>query len=223
MTDKTDLLYRFEGNSIGIGDYNDRLGFNMLKCDWRTGDDWGRPDITMVKGGFLNTEEEIKNDISANATDDNHTIRANINTLADNIVKCAHIVESDGLVTVVMVIDTDVANNDEASVKMLTKANGTDGDCHWQAKEEYEDDGAAVTGVGEDTGLKIIFTLWPNGLFKQYIVIERWQGKMDIPVLSVKGVADSTTIVQYSYSDRDCDMTGYLEMLEEAKKKLEKN
>lgn len=222
MTDKTDLLYRFEGNSIEIGDYNERLGFNMLKCNWRTGSDWGKPDWNIKKGSVLATDEEIKNDIFASKDDDNRNMRANINSLADDIVKCAHIVESDGLVTVVMVVNTDVANKDEASVKMLTKSNGTDGDCHWIGKEEYDEEtGEPVTGVNEDTGLKIIFTLWPSGLFKQYIVIERWQGKMDIPVLSVKGLADSTTIVQYSYSDRDCDMTVYLEMLEEAKKKVE--
>ena len=67
---------------------------------------------------------------------------------------------------------------------------------------------------GDEPGLIIIFRLWENGLFRFYNIKERWSGKIN----GFSGTADSLTSYHYSYSDRDCDMSKYLEMLEEAKK-----
>ena len=215
MTDKTNLLYRFEGNSMKVGDEHEGMNCSILTCDWRTGEDWGKPDVQIVKSPYLATLDEIETDIQNNAQDSNRNIRGNINIIAENIVKFASITvdEDDGCINVLMAIDTDVANADEASVKMLTAANGTSGDCNWQNNPET----AGEFGIGEDTGLRIIYRLWPNGLFRTYSVIERWRGKMDLKVAKPTGVADSRTMVYYSYSDHDCDMSGYLEMLEAAK------
>lgn len=218
VTDKSNLLYRFEGDKIKWDDYVERLDCSLLKSNWRTGEDWGREDLYIAKSSELPTIEDIENDIVSQAGNDNITIRCNINILADNIVKCANIIEDEdsGDIVVLMRIDDEVANADEASVKMLSKANGTKGDCNWQSNHVEGEE-----GIAEDTGLMIIFRLWSNGLFRSYQVIERWRGKMDIPVISVSGTANSVTYVYYSYSDRDCDMTEHLEMLEEAKAKVE--
>ena len=219
MTDKTDLLYRFEGNSIKSGEHHDGLGCDILTCDWRTGEDWGKSDVTMVKGSVLETLEEIKADIVASATAANKTIRGNINILADNIVKYANISidEEDGGIFVLMTIDSEVANADEASMAMLKDANGTSGNCLWKSNPANSEE-----GFGEDTGLRIMFVLWPNGLFRFYNIIERWEGRMDLKISKPMGLAESTTLVYYSYSDHDCDMTSYLEMLEAAKEQLSK-
>ncbi|MDE6868155.1 MAG: hypothetical protein K2J83_03320 [Clostridia bacterium] len=210
MTDKTDLLYRFEGegSSIRYGGYNDDLSCNVLAADWRTGDDWGVSDVIMKKGAKLNTLEEIEADIQAQAGNGNGYIHGNINILADNIVKNATVfVDDDESIFVVMSIDTEVANADQASMTMLKNANGTSGNCNWKSAPEDP----------EDTGLLIVFFLWPNGLFKTYTIAERWEGKMDLKIAKPTGTADSQTNVVYSYSDHDCDMTAYLEMLEHAK------
>ena len=145
------------------------------------------------------------------------TIHGNINILAENIVKSAMIVkEEGGGYLILMNIDTDVANADRPSVKMLSKENGTKGDCNW--KGEYDPD---ESGLSEDTGMKIIFRIWENGLFRLYRIQERWIGKIDVAITSISGTADSTLEVNYSYSDRDCDMSGHLKTLEEAKKAVE--
>lgn len=214
MTDKTNLLYRFEGNDIRYGEYNSNIDTTMLTCDWRTNSkDWGQPNIEMKKGSEIPTLEGIKKDIEDWAGDDNHTIRGNINILADNIVKYASIVEDDAedCISIMMVIDTEVANNDPASVTMLTKANGTSGDCQWKSYDDPDD--SEAVGFSEDTGLRFIVRLWKNGLFRSFTAIERWRGK----IVMFNGTAESQTSVYYSYSDFDCDMTGYLNMLEKAK------
>ncbi len=218
MTDKTNLLYRFEGNDIRYGEHNDALSCDVLTCNWRTGDDWGKADIEMVKGSYLETLDDIKADILASANGDNKNIRGNINILADNIVKYANIVvdEETGGIFVLMTIDTDVANADDASMAMLKNANGTSGNCLWKGDPSTVND----EGFGEDTGLRIIYALWPNGLFRMYNIIERWEGKMDLKIAKPTGLAESTTLVYYSYSDHDCDMAGYLNMLEAAKEQV---
>ena len=203
ITDKTNLLYRLEGSNIRMGARNDILGVDMLECDWATGKDWGKPDIEIKKGEFIHPDN-IREDIERVAGEDNITIRANINILADNIVQNALIIkdeneesgELEGYI-VFMTINTDVANKDEASLKMLRKANGSD-DCVW---------------VNEDdtSGLSIIFRIWSNGLFRTYSVAEKWSGKIS----GFAGTADSSTVYNYSYSDRDCDMTNYLKVLEQ--------
>lgn len=199
VTDKTDLLYRFEGSDITIGEEHPKLGCNMLNCKWATGKDWGKPDVVMRKSEFI-APDKIEEDIVRNAGQDNITIRGNINILAENIVKNATIFKEDeGGCFVVMTVDTAVANKDEASLKMLGKANGSD-NCEW-------------VDEGEDSGLVIIFRLWGNGLFRFYNVKEKWSGKIS----GFNGTADSATAYYYSYSDYDCDMTKNLETLEKAK------
>lgn len=199
VTDKTDLLYRFEGDDITIGDEHPTLGCEMLNCNWKTGKDWGKPEVVMKKSEFI-PPENIEQDIVSNAGEENITIRGNINILAENIVKNATIVKEDeGGYFIIMTVDTAVANRDDASLKMLRKANGSD-NCEWV------DD-------GDDSGLMIVFRLWDNGLFRFYNVKERWSGKIQ----TFNGTADSLTTYYYSYSDRDCDMTKNLEALEKAK------
>lgn len=200
FSDKTNLLYRFEGEKIREGAEHERLGCNLLDCDWKTGKDWGKPDMEMKKSSYIEPDD-IKADIEQYAGEDNITIRANINILAENIVKSAYIFDDDlpGGVVAVMTIDTAVANNDEASLKMLRKANSSD-DCRWVSTDE-------------SSGLMIVFRIWPNGLFRFFTVSERWSGKIS----GFSGEADSVTTTNYSYSDVDCDMTENLEMLEKAK------
>ena len=205
ITDKTDILYRLEGSNIRVGTKNEVLGVDLLECDWKTGDDWGRPDVQMVKSDFIEPDK-IREDIERTAGEDNITMHANINILADDIVQSAIIIKDENLDSgefegyiVFMTIDTDVANRDEASLKMLRKANGSD-DCVWVNEDDM-------------SGLSIIFRIWSNGLFRTYSVAEKWSGK----IMGFTGTADSSTVYNYSYSDRDCDMTGYLKMLEEAK------
>ena len=203
ITDETDLLYRLEGSNIRVGERNEILGVDVLECDWKTGSDWGKHDVEMKKGDYIEPDK-IKDDIVSVAGEDNITIRANINILAENIVQSAFIMRdeteegTEGYV-IFMTIDTEVANKDEASLKMLRKANGSD-DCEW-------------VNDGDVSGLSIVFRIWENGLFRMYSVSEKWKGKIS----GFSGIADSSTVYNYSYSDRDCDMTRYLEMLETAK------
>lgn len=203
----TDQLYRLEGSttSIYVKGRNEALGVDLLDCNWKTGSDWGITDnIELVKGSFIEPGN-IKADIEDNAGKDNITIRANINILADNIVKDAIIIkdesEENGLegYLIVMTIDTEVANKDSASLKMLRHANGSS-NCTWVSE-------------GDDSGLSIMFRIWSNGLFRSYSVSERWNGK----IKGYSGTADSLTMYYYSYSDNDCDMTPYLKILEDAK------
>lgn len=207
FTDKTDLLYRFEGNDIKFGDYHDVLETQLLKCNWRTGDDWGKPDAVMRKSEYI-APENVAADIEAQAGESDPTIRGNINILAPDIIKFASITEDERCINVMMTIDTEVANNDRASVKMLTHANDTSGDCHW--KEGATEEGSV--GIAEDTGLRIIFRVWKNGLFRSNTIIERWRGKTH----GFNGTADSHVTYYYSYSENDCDMTENLEMLAQA-------
>ena len=204
MTTDTDLLYRFEGSNIRVGKRNDVLGVDMLECDWKTGSDWGKHDLEIKKGDYIEPDA-IRDDIESVAGEDNITMRANINILADDIVQSAIIMrdtndegEQEGYV-IFMAVNTEVANKDEASLKMLRKANGSD-DCKWVGEEG-------------DSGLSIVFRIWENGLFRMYSVSEKWQGKIS----GFSGTADSSTVYNYSYSDRDCDMTQYLKMLDDAK------
>ena len=203
ITDETDILYRLEGSNIRIGAKNDVLGINLLECDWKTGKDWGEHDVIMRKSEVIDPDK-IREDIESVAGEDNITMRANINILADNILKNAVIVRDESSdegagYLIIMTVDTEVANRDRASLKMLRKANGSD-DCEWISENG-------------DSGLSIAFRIWSNGLFRMYSVSEKWQGKIS----GFSGTADSSTVYYYSYSDRDCDMTGYLKMLAEAK------
>ena len=203
ITDETDLLYRLEGDNIKVGGKSKTLGIDMLECNWKTGSDWGVHDVIMRKSDFIEPDK-IREDIENVAGEENITMRANINILADDILSNAVIAKDPGEeegsgYLIFMTVNTEVANNDEASLKMLRKANGSN-DCEW---------------VNEDgnSGLTIAFRIWDNGLFRMYSVSEKWQGKIS----GFSGTADSSTVYYYSYSDRDCDMTGYLKMLEEAK------
>lgn len=205
FTDKTNLLYRFEGDKSTInlsGDKHEKLGCNLLECSWATGSDWGKPDVEMKKSEFI-SPDKIEEDIVSVAGEDNITVRGNVNILAENIVKSA-IISDDGEdgAFVIMIINTDVANTDEASLKMLRRANSSN-DCVWVSEPDDE----------SDTGLMIVFRLWENGLFRNYSIKERWQGNIS----GFGGTADSMTNYYYSYSDRDCDMSKNLEMLEQAK------
>lgn len=202
FTDKTNLLYRFEGSKIEYGKENENIGVNMLECKWETGSDWGKPDIEMKKSEYIEPENILK-DIEDNAGNDNITIRGNVNILAEDIIKSAKIIEDEeGGIFLLIRINTDVANRDEASLKMLRKANSSD-DCEW-TKGDDED----------DTGFIIMCRLWSNGMFRFYNVQERWSGKIS----GFSGTVDSQTAYYYSYSDKDCDMTKNLETLESAKK-----
>lgn len=200
FTDKTNLLYRFEGKNIRVGEEeHEKLGCTLLECDWETGKDWGKPDIEMKKSDFI-APEDIEADIVASAGEDNITIRGNINILAENIVKSSLILDDgEGGYLIRMTVDTDVANADEASMKMLRKANDSK-NCEWRSVDE------------DDTGLTIVFRIWGNGLFRFYSVSERWSGNISM----FSGTAESYTTYNYSYSDRDCSMIENLEMLEKA-------
>lgn len=204
FTDETNLLYRFEGDKIKVGEPHERLDCELLTCEWKTGEDWAKPDAEMKKSEYLEPAD-IRADIEEHAGEDNITIRGNINILADGIVKKAFISDDEeGGVFVMMYIDTEVANRDEASLKMLRKSNSSN-DCKW---------------VGEDGfGLMIVFNVWDCGLFKSFFVSENWSGKIS----GFSGEADSVTSTYYSYSDRDCDMTENLEMLARANEALNKD
>lgn len=217
VTVDTDTMYRFEGNNMHLGRVNPTLGCNMVEGDWLTkNDDWGVKDIPMVKQEFI-APENIADDIIVQAQEytaekiSNTTIHGNINILAENIIKYASIIEDSetGRYLIMLNIDTGVANTDRPSVDMLTKENGTSGDCTWKGKDEE-----GASGIAEDTGMKIIFSIWDNGLFNSYTIVERWTGK----IVGFNGEAESSITVNYSYSDRDCDMSKNLAMLEEAKK-----
>ena len=208
MTEQTDLLYRFEGDEIRVGARNDNVDCELLECDWKTGSDWGKPELQVKKREFIepaDIEADIQRWAGVDiAGQDCGTIHANINILAENIIQSASIFNDDkGGNVIVMTIDTGVANSDSASLKMLRQGNGSK-NCTWRASAD--DDG--------DTGLTIVCSYWGNGLFRTYSVMERWHGTM----MSIySGTVESETTVYYSYSDRDCDMTANLAMLERAK------
>ncbi len=210
FVDDTDKLYRFNGrNAEYIED--DSLVEEVLTCEWTVNSSaWGTDDPPIVKReGEKLTLEEMEADVLNSARNGwENVMHGNINILADDIVESATInsTTADGhtVYTIVMDIDTEVANADEASMLMLHDANGSD-DCEWIGPEEGGD------------GLKIIFQIWENGLFKLYGLGETWSGTTN----GFSGTADSTLNVQYSYSSRDTDMTEKLAMLEEAKKTQE--
>ena len=228
----TDTIYKFKGNTGNMqpGSYNEALGCNIFETDWKTQNNkWGVKggyrDV-MVKGDFIHPDD-IEADIIKQAedysTDKNlndyapdrpwsTTIHGNINILAENVVKYSTIFEDPetGKYLIIMNIDTEVANKDEASLKMLRRTNEPSNDCKWKSGDNDPDD----VNLQEDTGLRIIFSLWDNGLFYHYMISERWNGTIVI----FDGTAESSIAVYYSYSDRDCDMTANLERLEEAKK-----
>ncbi len=188
----TNVFYRYRGDDKDI-----KMGEDgILTVDWHEGEDWGKveEDNKMVKSEEIPTLEGIEEDIGESVigkdNNNNVTIHGNINTLAENIVKSAEITENtDGSYSVTMVIDNEVANADEASLKMLRNANSS-GDCKWKAD-------------GDDTGLKIDFTVWANGLMKEYTIDESWKGKIS----GFSGSVDSVTVVKYSYADSDTDVT----------------
>ena len=107
-------------------------------------------------------------------------------------------------------IDTDVANTDnDVSRAMLHDSTGAS-DVKWKSEGDQTD------LLNSDTGLKFEFVLWENGLFRSYKITERWKGKM----YKFSGTGETESTVDYSYSDRDCDMTVHLQMLEKAKESV---
>lgn len=204
MTDKTEYLYRFEGSNIRY-----KSDGEHLECDWATGKDWGKLDYPPMRKGEYIAPEDIEKDIVEKSVESNRSIRGNINILAENIVKYASISRDDeGCYLIMMAIDTAVANADQPSTTMLREANGSN-NCTWVSVEDPD-----AEGFGVDTGLRLILRLWPNGLFRTYTILERWSGT----IVAFTGTAESNTFVEYSYTERDCDMTDKLAMLEEAKK-----
>ena len=207
----TNVLYRFEGgDSEYFEDENQEQ--KVLTCNWTPkGDAWGvsedEPPIVKRDGEKLNLEQ-IEEDIVQTALSDGEAvIHGNINVLADDIISSASIqsMELDGgtVYTITMRTNAEVLNNDEASIAMLQKSNDAE-QCRW-----------ADNGQGE--GPTIIFQIWDNGLFKLYGISENWIGNMSYGPINVKnGEANSRLSVQYSYSDRDTDMTAKLAMLDEA-------
>ncbi|MDE7264940.1 MAG: hypothetical protein K2N52_01530, partial [Clostridia bacterium] len=182
FTDQTDLLYRFSGSNIKYGRQNETLDLTLLECTWKTDTskgDWGTHELKIQKRAPI-APEDIEEDIIANAGleikgQDTTTIRGNINILAENIIKYASISEDEdnGIINVMLTIDTEVANKDNSSLKMLRQSNDSS-NCHWVAGENDDD----ATGIGEDTGFRLIYRLWPNGLFHSYLIAERWSGKI---------------------------------------------
>ena len=210
FVENTNKLYRFEGDNIRYEtDAATGADTEMLTCDWKTGDDWGKDDPPIVKReGTKLTLEQIEQDIIAIADDIDNSeavIHGNINILADNIVKNATITEGTlgghTVYEIVMEIDAAVANADDASQKMLKHANMNAGRCEWGADEN---------GVGP----VITFQIWENGLMKYYKMEEKWEGTV---MLVFSGSADTQNEVWYSYSATDTDIAEKLEMLEEAK------
>ncbi|MDE7454115.1 MAG: hypothetical protein K2N22_06880 [Clostridia bacterium] len=209
FTDNTDQLYRFSGSDIKFGRNNEPLDMDLLECTWKTDTskgDWGEHELQIKKREPI-APENIQDDIKEWAGvdikgKDTTTIRGNINILAENVIKSAIISESpeDGCIVAITTIDTEVANKDEASLKMLRQANDSK-DCHWVADKD-------------STGFQLVYVLWPNGLFRNYIISEKWAGK----IVTFSGEVSAISYYYYSYSDRDCDMTDNLKMLEEAKK-----
>ncbi len=218
FTDNTDLLYRFSGSDIVYGKQNDVVNATLLECTWKTDTskgDWGTHELKIQKREPV-APDDIEADIQEWAGveikgQDTTTIRGNINILAEDVIKYSSIfVGDEGIINVMLTIDTEVANQDVYSLKMLRQANDS-GNCHWVAGDKDEE---TVGTLGEDTGFRLIYRLWPNGLFRSYTIAERWAGKIQ----GFSGSADSITNYYYSYSDRDCDMTRNLKMLEEAKR-----
>lgn len=215
LTDKTNLLYRFEiynTKSIKFVDVNDPTAEGgkrqLLTGDWKTGEDWGVENTEMVKSPHLDASE-IHDDIINYGAE---TLRCTVDLLLENVAKGGTI-EYDAAkhqYKITLNIDTDVANADnDVSRAMLHDSTGAS-DVKWKSEGDQTD------LLNSDTGLKLEFVLWENGLFRSYKITERWKGKM----YSFSGTGETESTVDYSYSDRDCDMTVHLQMLEKAKESV---
>ena len=202
----TNKLYRFDGNDPHYVE-DESLVQDILTCNWTpdTGS-WGvsedEPPIVKRDGEKLTLDEMAQDVLETARSGGEAVMHCNINILADGIVDSASIVpmpSGDGY-TVTMNINIDVANADEASITMLRNANGSS-DCRW-----VSDDGNTTSA------LQILYQVWDNGLFKVYGLKETWSGTTN----GFRGTANSSLSVQYSYSNRDTDMTAKLAMLDEA-------
>ncbi|MCD7728943.1 MAG: hypothetical protein LUI60_03430 [Clostridia bacterium] len=181
----TNCLYRFNGSDV---EYDDD---GYLTCTWNIdtsqsggwGASEGEPAI-VKRGGDKLTLDGIEEDIVNIAAESpsSAVIHGNVNILADGMVKNAYIIQSEtgDSYTIIMIIDTDVANADESSLAMLQEANSSS-DCTWS-----------------DNKLTISYQIWNNGLMRSYQVSETWEGKIS----GFSGSVKSTTNVDYSYSDR---------------------
>ena len=200
-------LYGFNGKNQRYVE-DESLVDPVLTCDWEIDPSrWGTDDsLQLRREGDKLTLDGIAQDIVslAQATADGDAepvVHCNINILAEGIVKSASIASTEyggnTVYTITMDIDTEVANADTASMQMLRSANGSS-DCEWVSEE----DGG---------GLKIIFQIWDNGLFKLYGLNETWNGS----TYGFNGTASSNLSVRYSYSGRDTDLTEKQKMLDE--------
>lgn len=201
----TNKLYRFDGSDPHYLDDEDVVQ-DILTCNWSPDKgSWGTDDPPIVKReGEKLTLDEMAQDVLETARSGGESVmHCNINILADGIVDSATInpmPSGDGY-TVTMNINIDVANDDEASITMLRNANGSS-DCRWVSPD----------GGNSSTALQILYQVWDNGLFKVYGLKETWNGTTN----GFRGTANSSLSVQYSYSDRDTDITEKLAMLDEA-------
>lgn len=181
-----------------------RSSDGVIKMGWAPGSNLGDDYYTSIeKLKPMAGLEDIRADIEERAGEtevNRHFMHGNVNILAENIVKKATITpNSDGTTTFEMIIDADVANADEASTTMLGRANSCS-DCSWKK------------GEGDDTGIKICYTLWANRLLKEYEVDERWSGTVD--GFPASGSATSHLKVVYSYAEEDLDFTECLAYLD---------
>lgn len=200
----TNKLYGFKGENSHY-DETGEFKEDVLTCSWTPmSDAWGTIDPPIVKReGEKLTLDGIRQDIIDTAGGDDPVIHGNINILAEEIVQSATITEQQTesgakYYNILVNIDVGVANADAASMAMLRHANGSD-DCVWVSES---DGGRALT---------LIFQVWDNGLFKLYGLRETWKGKTN----GFSGMADSSLSVQYSYSQKDTDISSRLDMLEQ--------
>lgn len=200
----TNKLYGFKGGNSHY-DKTGEFKEDVLTCSWTPmSDAWGTIDPPIVKReGEKLTLDGIRQDIIDTAGGDDPAIHGNINILAEDIVQSATITEQQTesgakYYNILVNIDVGVANADAASMAMLRHANGSD-DCVWVSES---DGGRALT---------LIFQVWDNGLFKLYGLRETWKGKTN----GFSGMADSSLSVQYSYSQKDTDISSRLDMLEQ--------
>lgn len=212
FVEDTDKLYRFEGIEDTIAYATDEETgeeTDILTCEWETGNDWGSDDTPITKREDRLNIDGIEADILSRIENDYEAvIHCNVNILADGIIESATITEgtADGhaVYEIVMQLDADVANADEASLKLLKDANSPASSCKWIEDEE-------------GNGPTITFQIWDNGLLKYYKMEEQWEGR----VILFNGKANSQLEVWYSYSNDDCDMNEKAAWLEEAKEAKE--
>lgn len=200
---QTNTLYRFAATDVHYGENE------ILTCTWSVDPslDWGvsedEPPIVKREGEKLNLEQIEEDIIQIAESGGEAVIHGNINILADDIIDSATITSSqtddgDAIYTIVANLNAEVANADPSSSAMLKQSNDSD-NCRWLTTEE-------------GGTLRLIYQIWDNGLFKLYGLSETWQGT----IVAMSGTMNSTLSVQYSYSDRDTDMTAKLAMLDEA-------